>query len=119
MRWRITSLGRSFGYLELNGDTDLFGDRSLRVIRLTGHTPGSQGLIVELPHRGRVAFVGDAAHLREQVSANVPQVSDWDVEAKLLSYQRLRALRRAGIDVFLSHDADDFAALPSGGTYWE
>ena len=110
---------RGFEYLELSGDADLFEDGSLRVISLPGHTPGSQGLVVDLPQRGRVAFVGDAAHLREQVSADVPQVSDWNVQAKLQSYQRLRALQRAGVDVFLSHDIDDFAALPTGGAYWE
>jgi N-acyl homoserine lactone hydrolase len=110
---------RGFEYLELDGDSDLFDDGSLRVIRLPGHTPGSQGLVVDLPQRGRVAFVGDAAHLHEQVTADVPQLSDWNVEAKLLSYQRLRALQRSGIDTFLSHDVDDFAALPSDGCYWD
>ena len=110
--------GRGFDYLELTGDADLFEDGSLRVVRLPGHTPGSQGLVVDLPDRGRVAFVGDAAHLPEQVTADVPQISDWNVEAKLLSYQRLRAMRRAGIRPFLSHDVDDFAALPTGGEYW-
>ncbi len=49
----------------------------------------------------------------------MPQVSDWNVEAKLRSYQRLRAIQRAGIDPFLSHDVDDFAALPTGGDYWD
>jgi N-acyl homoserine lactone hydrolase len=111
--------GRGFDYLELQGDADLFHDGSLRVVRLPGHTPGSQGLVVDLPGRGQVAFVGDAAHVREQIAANVPQVSDWNVEAKLLSYQRLRAMQRAGIHVFLSHDVEDFGALPSGGDYWD
>jgi glyoxylase-like metal-dependent hydrolase (beta-lactamase superfamily II) len=111
--------GRGFDYLELAGDADLFGDGSMRVVRLAGHTPGSQGLVVDLPHRGRVAFVGDAAHLREQITADVPQFSDWNVEAKLLSYQRLRALQRSGIDVFLAHDVEDFGALPTAGTYWD
>ena len=110
---------RGFDYLELTGDADLFDDGSLRLVRLPGHTPGSQGLVVDLPGRGRVAFVGDAAHLREQITADIPQVSDWNVEAKLLSYQRLRAMRRAGIPAFLSHDVEDFAALPSGGEYWD
>ncbi|HEY6743559.1 MAG TPA: N-acyl homoserine lactonase family protein [Lapillicoccus sp.] len=111
--------GRGFDYLELGGDADLFDDGSLRVVRLPGHTPGSQGLVVDLPQRGRVAFVGDAAHLREQVTADVPQVSDWNAEAKLQSYQRLRGLQRAGVAVFLSHDVDDFTALPTGGNYWD
>lgn len=111
--------GRGFDFLELTGDADLFEDGSLRVIRLPGHTPGHQGLVVDLPQRGRMAFVGDAAHLRDQVASNVPQVVDWNVERKLLSYQRLRALDRAGIRTFLAHDPEDFADLPTGGETWE
>jgi N-acyl homoserine lactone hydrolase len=111
--------GRGFDYRELTSDADLFDDGSVSVIRFPGHTPGSQGLVVDLPHRGRVAFVGDAAHLHEQVASDLPQISDWNVEAKLRSYQRLRALQRSGIRPFLSHDVGDFAALPTGGEYWD
>ena len=110
---------RGFDYLGLTGNADLFGDGSLRLVRLPGHTPGSQGLVVDLPGRGRVAFVGDAAPLREQITSDMPQISDWNVEGKLLSYQRLRVLRRAGNLTFLSHDVEDVAALPSGGQYWD
>ncbi len=63
--------------------------------------------------------MGDAAPLREQITSDMPQISDWNVEGKLLSYQRLRVLRRAGNPAFLSHDVEDFAVLPSGGQYWD
>lgn len=111
--------GRGFDYHELTGDADLFQDGSLRVVHLPGHSPGSQGLVVDLPNRGRVAFVGDAAHLHEQIDAYIPQVSDWNVEAKMLSYQRLQAIQRAGIPFFLSHDPDDLASLPTAGEWWD
>ncbi|MEU0439781.1 N-acyl homoserine lactonase family protein [Streptomyces sp. NPDC006186] len=110
---------RDFDFLELDGDTDLFLDGSVRVVRTTGHTPGHQGIVLDLEHRGRVAFMGDAGHLREGVANDVPQLSDWNVQQKLLTYGRLRALRRAGVRVFLSHDPDDFAELPHDGEVWD
>ena len=45
--------------------------------------------------------MGDAAPLREQITSDMPQISDWNVEGKLL------------------HDVEDVAALPSGGHYWD
>src|SRR5690606_41676581 len=89
------------------------------VLRTTGHTPGHQGIVLDLDHHGPVGFLGDAAHLREGLAKDVPMLSDWNVQQKLLTYGRLRALQRAGVPVFLSHDPDDFAALPKDGEFWD
>lgn len=40
--------------LPLEGDADLFGDGSVRLLRTPGHAPGHQSLLLELPHRGRI-----------------------------------------------------------------
>ena len=42
--------------------------------------------MVDLPHRGRVALLGDAAHLREHVAMKVPQVSDWNMQSQRLEH---------------------------------
>ncbi|WP_164986182.1 N-acyl homoserine lactonase family protein [Streptomyces roseicoloratus] len=109
---------RSYDFLELTGDADLFLDGTVKVIRTPGHTPGHQGVILDLTHQERIAFMGDAAHLQEGLDGNVPMVSDWNVQEKLLTYGRLRALIRAGIRTYLSHDPTHFAALPHNGTFW-
>src|SRR5215472_13972681 len=40
--------------IELNGDLDLFGDGSIYIRRQTGHTPGSEMMLVRLPKSGPV-----------------------------------------------------------------
>ncbi|MGW4103817.1 hypothetical protein [Streptomyces sp. NPDC004976] len=87
---------------------------AVTVLRSTGHTPGHQGIILELDHHGRIGFMGDAAHLREELEKDVPMLSDRDVQ-QLLTYGRLRHLDRAGVRIFLSHDPDDVAVLPHDG----
>ncbi|MFC8986191.1 N-acyl homoserine lactonase family protein [Streptomyces sp. NPDC057115] len=110
---------RDYEFLELASDTDLFLDGSVTVLRTTGHTPGHQGIVLDLDHHGRVGFLGDAAHLRDGLAKDLPMLSDWNVQQELLTYGRLRALQRAGVPVFLSHDPDDFAALPKDGEFWD
>lgn len=110
---------RGYDFLELSGDADLFLDGTVRLVRTAGHTPGHQAVILDLPGHGRLGLMGDAAHLKEALDGNVPQLSDWNVEEKLLTYQRMRALGRAGVRIFLSHDPADYAALPHDGAYWD
>lgn len=110
---------RGFDFLELDGDTDLFLDGSVTVLRTTGHTPGHQGVVLDLDHHGRIGFMGDSAHLQEGLAKDVPMLSDWNVQRKLLTYGHLRHLDRAGVRVFLSHDPDHFAALPHDGDVWD
>ncbi len=42
-------------WIQLDGDLDVFGDRSVVVKRWPGHTPGSQMMIVRLPKTGTVS----------------------------------------------------------------
>lgn len=63
--------------------------------------------------------MGDAAHLQEALERDVPMLSDWNVQEKMLTYGQLRALGRADVRVFLSHDPGHFAALPHDGDFWD
>lgn len=47
---------------------DLFGDGSVVVVPLSGHTPGSVGVFVNLPDGRRIFHVGDAVNNRRQIS---------------------------------------------------
>src|SRR5688500_3560671 len=58
---------------KVSGDHDVFGDGSVVMLDLPGHTPGHHGLLVQLPKRGAVLLSGDVVHLRENLaSARVP-----------------------------------------------
>lgn len=47
---------------------DLFGDRSVVVVPLHGHTPGSVGVFLNLPDGRRIFHVGDAINDRRQLT---------------------------------------------------
>lgn len=49
---------------------DLFGDGSMVVVRLPGHTPGSVGTFINLSPRQRLFHVGDAVNELQQVYEN-------------------------------------------------
>ena len=48
----------------LNGDYDVFGDRSVTLVSAPGHTPGHQVLKVELENFGPLVIIGDLYHFR-------------------------------------------------------
>jgi len=49
---------------EVEGDKDVFGDGSVVMLDLPGHTPGHHGLLVKLDGVGTVLLSGDVAHFR-------------------------------------------------------
>lgn len=51
--------------------TDLYGDGSVVVVPLRGHTPGSVGVFVNLDPRRRLLYVGDAVDDERQVDDRV------------------------------------------------
>lgn len=110
---------RSLDILELDGDFDLFDDGTMRLIRTSGHTPGHQALILDLPQRGKLCLGADVGHLRDGYEAMVPMPWDWSASAMTLTRLRMKQLERAGVPVFLCHEAKDFAKLPNSGAFWE
>lgn len=49
----------------IDGDLDVFGDGTVRILRMPGHTPGHQVLVLRLKRSGFVVLSGDLYHLRE------------------------------------------------------
>ena len=56
---------RDFTYLELEGDYDLFGDGSLRILSTPGHTLGHQSVRLQLPETGTVLLSGTPSGWRK------------------------------------------------------
>lgn len=50
--------------LKAEGDFDVFGDGSVKLIFTPGHTPGHQCLLVKLPKTGAILLSGDVAHTK-------------------------------------------------------
>ncbi len=58
-------------YSIFDESADLFGDGSVVVVKLGGHTPGSIGVFVNVSPTLRVLHVGDVVMLREGIERNV------------------------------------------------
>lgn len=99
------------------GDTDLFGDGSIRIVALPGHTPGNIGVIVALPDR-RIFFTGDTVHLRAALRREVAMPLDWNQDTAVKSIQRLRAIAKdEGLSTWITHDPSDWEDWAAPGEY--
>ncbi|WP_328389512.1 MBL fold metallo-hydrolase [Nocardia sp. NBC_00416] len=116
--------GRSLDPLELDGppvltfarSRDLFGDGSVLLVDLAGHTPGSIGVLLATRDGRRVLLAGDSVWNRLQIElirekAPMPgQLFDADRDKAFETIHRLHALPD-GIEVVAAHDYDAVAAL--------
>src|SRR6516164_10877357 len=56
----------------VNGEKNLFGDSSVVLVPLPGHTPGSLGALVSLDRDGEFLLASDAVSLRRNLDADTP-----------------------------------------------
>jgi glyoxylase-like metal-dependent hydrolase (beta-lactamase superfamily II) len=108
--------------IRLDGDLDLFGDRSIEFRRAPGHTPGSQFAIVRLPKTGTVILTSDVVYLKESLDKNLipPIPGTWSPGAMYESYQKLRLVRDGeGASIFYGHDPDVFKATKQAPAFYE
>ena len=97
----------------VDGDHDLFGDRSVQIISTPGHTPGHQSLLVRLRETGPVVLSGDVAHFQENFRYRRVPSFNADHAQTLRSMDRIDALLQAeGAVLWINHDAGQSAAIP-------
>ncbi|MGH7934587.1 MAG: N-acyl homoserine lactonase family protein [Candidatus Binataceae bacterium] len=103
---------RGFDWKELSGDTDLFGDGSLMMLKTAGHTPGECSLQVRLKHDS-VILTGDTIHIRPQLETLAAMDSDYDIEAASASIKRLKDIQARGeARLWISHAPEDWEEFP-------
>lgn len=98
---------------EITGDKDIFGDGSVIMLDLPGHTPGHHGLLVKLANTGYVLLSGDLAHFRENYEHDgVPSFND-DRSKTLTSLDRFKQIaRNLKAITIIQHEPEDIAKLP-------
>jgi glyoxylase-like metal-dependent hydrolase (beta-lactamase superfamily II) len=84
----------------IDGDHDLLGDGSVELLLTPGHTPGHQSVRVG---KGLV-IGGDVTHFASGLDDHRLPIFGDDLEAQVISAERLRALREAGAEVRPGHD---------------
>jgi len=103
---------------KLHGDFDVFGDGSVVIKLLPGHTPGHQVLFVDLPEHGPVLLSGDLYHLKENREHRRMPVFNIDVEETYKSMDIFEAfIKEKNAKVYIQHDPEDFNEMPKAPKY--
>lgn len=94
-------------------DKDVFGDKSVVILNMPGHTPGHKVLLVRLKS-GPVLLSGDLYHATEQVTnRGVPSFNTNRADT-LASFDRFQAIaKNLGAKVIIQHELNDIAKLPA------
>lgn len=92
-------------YVFLNGDIDFA--EGLKIITLPGHSPGSQGVVVDTP-KGKVIIAGDLISVKEGWDLRLPSGLFSDAAA---CYQSFAKMEQYDALVLGSHDYSTFEIL--------
>lgn len=110
----------------LDGDYDVFGDGSVLLFYVGGHTLGSQICLVHLKSTGYVLLSGDAVHLRSNFDTRrIPRVGQANDENEWLwsvplAFERIAALMNYyKAQLWVHHDVEDYKARKLAPQYYE
>jgi N-acyl homoserine lactone hydrolase len=97
----------------IEGDHDVFGDGSIRIVSTPGHTPGHSSLAVRLPKSGTVILSGDVVHFESNfVHRRVP-VFNFDGEQTIASMDKVDGIiRTENARLWINHDTQQCATIP-------
>jgi N-acyl homoserine lactone hydrolase len=99
---------------EVTGDKDIYGDGSVTMLSMPGHTPGSYALLVRLKEKGAVLLSGDIVHFEEQFKNNGVPGFNTNRADSLASMERMQTMAKAlKATLVVQHDANDVAKLPA------
>jgi N-acyl homoserine lactone hydrolase len=95
-------------------DKDIFGDGSVVMLDMPGHTPGHHSLLVKLKEKGNVLLSGDLAHFHENYDSNGVPSFNTSRHETLASFDRFKTMaKNLKATVIIQHDARDIDKLPA------
>ncbi|WP_246737596.1 N-acyl homoserine lactonase family protein [Nordella sp. HKS 07] len=98
----------------VTADYDVFGDGSVTMLKMPGHTPGETSLLVRLPKTGPVILSGDVVHFHEQFARRGVPPFNADRSDSLASMDRLSAIAvELGARIIIQHDETNIGKLPA------
>lgn len=96
-------------------DHDLFGDGSITILSMPGHSPGSLAASIRLPTRN-VILTGDVVHTRYAYDKVVPFSIDSNSADAVRSIKRMKLIEEStSAEVWVNHDADDWLRFGGAG----
>lgn len=109
---------RPAGKILIKGDYDVFGDGSVIVLSMPGHTVGHQALEINLPHSGTIILSGDLYHTRAAYQHQLIPVFNYSRTETLASMQKMqKILDKTHAKLIIQHEPKDYAQLPKPPEY--
>lgn len=103
---------------KLNGDYDVFGDGSVVIKSMPGHTPGHQVLYLDLAENGPILLTGDLYHLEENREHKRVPSFNYNVDETLASMEDFEAFAKGmNAKVYIQHHKEDFNQMPQAPEY--
>lgn len=104
----------------LEGDYDVFGDGTVIIKRMLGHTPGHQALYVKLPKSGNILLSGDLVHYTDNwVHKRVP-VFNFDKEQSVKTMEDTeKFLKENHAVLWIQHDLEQNAEIKHVPSYYD
>jgi N-acyl homoserine lactone hydrolase len=103
----------------IDGQRDLFGDSSVVLIPLPGHTPGTTGALVALEKSGLFLLASDTVSLRATLDRGVIPRNTWNAAALEKSLAEVRRIEAGGATILCGHDDAQWATLRKGADAYE
>jgi glyoxylase-like metal-dependent hydrolase (beta-lactamase superfamily II) len=104
----------------LEGDYDVFGDGSVRLIYAPGHTTGHQVLLLELENTGKLMLSGDLYHTRANRRLRRAPTFNVDAEQTHRSMGKVEALlKETGATLWIEHDKALADGLKKAPQYYD
>jgi N-acyl homoserine lactone hydrolase len=95
-------------------DRDLFGDGSVKILDMPGHTPGHRVLLVKLAKSGSILISGDLYHTRENYEKGLVPNGNYNRASTLASFNRFAGIQKnTHARVIVQHAPEDFASMPA------
>lgn len=97
----------------IDGDTDLFGDGTLKAIHTPGHTPGSMALLLKLNKAGYYVLSGDQWHITESHQHQTVPSWNYDHNQTISSGKKLDdVIAKNHATLVIEHEPVDNKKLP-------
>jgi len=97
---------------KLNGDFDVFGDSTVVIKSMPGHTPGHQVLYLDLSLEKPILLTGDLYHIEENRTYKRVPSFNYDIPMTKKTMEVFEAFAtEKNADVFIQHSVSDFERL--------
>jgi glyoxylase-like metal-dependent hydrolase (beta-lactamase superfamily II) len=104
----------------LEGDYDVFGDGTVMIKRMVGHTPGHQALFVKLPKTGNILLSGDLAHYTDNWEHKRVPSFNFNKEQSIQSMEdTAKFLKDNNAVLWIQHDLEQNAGIKHAPAYYE